>query len=71
MRVFLVSIRDPRVRFEVLDYDPELRVGKLKGPTGSVFIRDISKKACEKYGYRKVVIDAPKNVPRKQSDGED
>lgn len=66
IKPFLISTRFPNIRYEVIGYDPETGEGTIKGPLGTEFTRDISAKACEKFGYKRVKLEVPDDeaVPR-------
>jgi hypothetical protein len=52
MFVYIESIKNPTIRFEVLEYDKDTKIGKLKGGFGTVITRDISKEELQKRGYK-------------------
>lgn len=57
----------PVIRFQVLAYDKDSGIGKLKGELGTEFSRDISKPALEKYGYKVVKSESElKLAPKEQ-----
>lgn len=67
---YLVSIKNPKLRYQVLELDEKTMMAKLKGTVGAEFTRDISKPELKKYGY-KVEWGAPpqdKARPRKSAD---
>jgi hypothetical protein len=66
LKPFLISERDPRIRYEVISYDPETEDAVLRGPHGLEFGRNISKAECKKWGYKRTklnVNDDDANVP--------
>ena len=52
MHVYVENIKNPGVRFEVMEYDTETKIAKLKGSFGVIFSRNISKAEMEKHGYK-------------------
>jgi len=52
MHVYVENIKNPGVRFEVMEYDAETKIAKLKGGFGVIFSRNISKPEMEKHGYK-------------------
>ena len=50
MHVYVENIKNPGVRFEVMEYDTETKIAKLKGGFGVIFSRNISKAEMEKHG---------------------
>ena len=59
MHVYIESIKNPAVRFEVMEYDKDTKIGKLKGGFGTVITRDISKAELDKRGYKLVKSETP------------
>lgn len=59
MHVYVQNVKNPGVRFEVLEYDNETKIGKLQGGFGAKFSRNISKPELEKYGYKIVQSEEP------------
>jgi adenine specific DNA methylase Mod len=57
--VYIESIKNPAVRFEVLEYDKETKIGKLRGGFGTVITRDISKDELVKRGYKIIKSETP------------
>lgn len=51
MYVYVESIKNPALRFEVLEYDRGTKIGKLFGGLGTPFTRNISRAELEKLGY--------------------
>jgi hypothetical protein len=60
MHVYVESVKNPALRFEVLEYDPDTKIGKLQGGVGAVFTRKISKDELEKLGYHIVKSETPR-----------
>jgi hypothetical protein len=54
MYVYVESINNPSVRFEVLNYDAESGTAKLRGAFGAEFTRSIAKPDLKKYGFKVV-----------------
>lgn len=52
MPVYVESVKNSAIRFEVLEYDKESKLGKLKGGFGTVISRNISKPELERLGYK-------------------
>jgi hypothetical protein len=59
MHFYLQNIKDENIRFEVIEFDKETKVGKLRGEYGAVISRDISKESLTKLGYRFVKSEKP------------
>lgn len=57
MFVYIENIKDPTVRFRVMSYDAESKMGKLAGEYGAEFSRDLSKASLAKFGYKIVKSD--------------
>lgn len=55
MKLFVQSLKDAEIKFEVLTYDPETKRGKIKSCRyGSVFEEDLSKEYLDKLGYKRI-----------------
>jgi hypothetical protein len=52
MYVYIENLKDPSVRFRVVEYDKESKMGKLEGEYGAKFSRDLSKASLAKFGYK-------------------
>lgn len=50
-KIFLQSIHDPKLKFQVLSFNKETQIGKLKGDT-SEFEEPLTKERMDKYGYK-------------------
>ena len=61
MYVYVESINNPSVRFEVLNYDKESGNAKLRGAFGAEFTRSIAKPDLKKYGFK--VVSSEKELP--------
>jgi hypothetical protein len=54
MFVYVESLTNPSIRFQVLDYDKESGKAKLRGAFGAEFTRSIAKADLKKYGFKVV-----------------
>ncbi len=61
MFVYIENIKNPTVRFRVLAYDKDSKMGKLAGEYGAEFSRDLSKPALAKFGYR--IVKSEEELP--------
>ena len=61
MFVYVESINNPSVRFEVVTYDKASGMAKLRGAFGAEFTRCISKADLKKYGFK--VLSSEKELP--------
>lgn len=57
MHVYVEHVRDKAIRFEVLSFDADTNMGKLRGGLGTELMRDISRPMLEKYNYKLVRSD--------------
>lgn len=62
MKLFIESLKNPEVRFEVESFDRETGVGVLLGNFGARFTRNLSKDSLAKFGYKVIKV---------QDDGKD
>lgn len=65
MYVYVEHVKDPDVRFQVMSYDKETHMAKLKGEYGAEFTQDISKEALKKKGYH--IRQSEKELPLQSS----
>jgi hypothetical protein len=65
MYLYAENIKNPNLRFEVIEYDKETKMGKLRGEYGAEFTRELSKEAMKKFGYKIVQSETklPLTVP--------
>lgn len=59
MFIYLQSCKNPEIRFEVVGFDADTGIGKLRGLYGAEFSRDISRPQLEKLGYKIVKSETP------------
>lgn len=61
MYVYVESINNPSVRFQVMTYDKSDGTAKLRGAFGAEFTRSIAKADLKKYGFK--VVQSEKELP--------
>lgn len=57
----LRSTKDNGPVFEIVQYDPDTKIGKLMGSAGVEFKESLDKERLKKYGYR--IEPKPAEVP--------
>jgi len=57
MYVYVENAANPAVRFQVMEFDKETGMGKLKGGYGAIITRKINKEELIKRGYKMVKSD--------------
>jgi len=51
-QLLIQNVKNPKVTFKVVAYDPATGIGTLEGEYGGQFTRNLSKESLSKYGYR-------------------
>lgn len=54
MFVYVESVNNPSIRFQVVEYDKVSGMAKLRGAFGAEFTRSIAKPDLKKYGFKVV-----------------
>ena len=60
----LKSTRPNGPTFDIIEYDPETKIGVLRGAMGRNFKEDLDKERLKQYGYR---IEPTAEVPHGES----
>lgn len=61
MNVYIESIKNPSLRFKVLEYDANTKHGTLMGGFGVTFSRNISKEELQLRGFK--IVKSEKELP--------
>ena len=62
-QLLIQNIKNPKVTFRIVSFDPDTKLGILEGEYGGRFTRNLSKESLTTFGYRVVKADEAAPAP--------